>query len=104
MLSFEEFRRCDALELAQLIRARKVTETELLDTALARARAVNPAINAITVDDEAFARRAIADGLPSGPLTGVPFLLKDLGVTLKGTVTTGSLSYTRNIVARQRST
>lgn len=104
MLSFEDYRRCDALELAQLVRARKVTQTELLDAALARARAVNPAINAITVDDEAHARTAIANGLPQGPLTGVPFLLKDLGAMLKGTVTTGSLSYTRNLVARQDST
>ncbi len=104
MLSFEEYRRLDALDLAQLVRSRKVTETELLETALARARAVNPAINAITGDDEDHARRAIAAGLPQGPLTGVPWLLKDLGVTLKGTVTTGSLSYTRNLVARQDST
>jgi Asp-tRNA(Asn)/Glu-tRNA(Gln) amidotransferase A subunit family amidase len=104
MLSFEEYRGLDALGLAQRVRAGQITETELLDTALARARAVNPTLNAITVDDEAYARRSIANGLPNGPLAGVPFLLKDLGVMLKGTVTTGSLSYTRNLVARQDST
>jgi amidase/6-aminohexanoate-cyclic-dimer hydrolase len=104
MLSFEEYRSLDALDLAQRVRTGQMTETELLDTALARARAVNPALNAITVDDEDYARRSIANGLPKGPLAGVPFLLKDLGVTLKGTVTTGSLGYTRNLVARQDST
>ncbi len=104
MLSFEEYRGHDALALADLVRRRKVAPGELLDVALARARAVNPAINAITVDDEAHARQSIAAGLPQGPLTGVPFLLKDLGATLKGTITTGSLSYTRNLVSRQNST
>ena len=92
MLSFEEYRRLDALDLAQHVKTRKVTETELLETALARARAVNPVINAITVDDEDHARRAIAAGLPKGPLSGVPWLFKDLGATLKSTITTGSLS------------
>jgi amidase/6-aminohexanoate-cyclic-dimer hydrolase len=41
--------------------------------------ALNPAINAVTMLQEGVARRLIAEGLPEGPLKGVPFLLKDLG-------------------------
>jgi amidase len=38
---------------------------------------------------EGQAREAIAEGLPDGPLRGVPFLIKDLGMLMKG-VKTGS--------------
>ena len=51
----------------------------LLDTAVERAEAVNPAINAIVYKQYDVARQAIRDGLPNGPLKGVPYLFKDLG-------------------------
>jgi amidase len=104
MLSFDDYRRCDALELAELVRKRKVSPQELLEAALARAAAVNPRINAIILDHADLARQAIADGLPDGPLRGVPYLLKDLGAAMKGTVCTGSFSLTRNGVAEEDST
>ena len=104
MLSFDDYRRCDALELAELVRKRKVSPQELLDAALARAAAVNPRINAIVLDHADLARQAIADGLPDGPLRGVPYLLKDLGAAMQGTVCTGSFSLTRNGVAEEDST
>jgi amidase len=104
MLSFDDYRRCDALELAELVRKRKVSPQELLEAALARAAAVNPRINAIVLDHADLARQAIADGLPDGPLRGVPYLLKDLGAAMKGTVCTGSFSLTRNGVAEEDST
>jgi amidase/6-aminohexanoate-cyclic-dimer hydrolase len=69
----------DAVALAELVRRKEVTPAELLDEALRRVEALNPRLNAVTMIQEAVARRLIADGLPDGPLTGVPFLLKDLG-------------------------
>ncbi len=104
MLNFSDYRKHDALALADLVRTKQVTAQELLDAALARSREVNPKINAIVLDHEDVARRALKDGLPQGPLTGVPYLLKDLGAALKGTVTTGSLSYAREAVATADST
>lgn len=68
----------DALALADLVRRREVTPAELLDAALARMDAVNPRLNAVVLRMEGEARAAIATGLPQGPFTGVPFLLKDL--------------------------
>ncbi|MBP6012761.1 MAG: amidase [Alphaproteobacteria bacterium] len=103
-MSFTDYRKHDALALADLVRTKQVTAHELLDTALARSREVNPKINAIVLDHEDVARKALKDGLPQGPLTGVPYLLKDLGAALKGTVTTGSLSYARETVAAADST
>lgn len=104
MLSFTDYRKHDALSLAALVKSRDVTPEELLDVALARARDVNPKINAIVLEHEDVARKALKDGLPQGPLTGVPYLLKDLGVALKGTVTTGSLALARESVAESDST
>src|SRR5688572_18785456 len=69
----------DAMGLAELVARREVTPDELLDEALSRVAALNPALNAVTMLREDAARRLIAKGLPEGPLTGVPFLLKDLG-------------------------
>jgi len=68
----------DALALADLVRRREVTPSELLEAALARMDAVNPKLNAVVRRMEGEARAAIAAGLPEGPFTGVPFLLKDL--------------------------
>lgn len=69
----------DAVGLADLVAKREVSPDELLDEALKRVEALNPEINAVTMLQEGVARRMIADGLPDGPLKGVPFLLKDLG-------------------------
>lgn len=69
----------DAVGLAELVANGEVTPDELLDEALRRVDLVNPKLNAVTMVREAVARRLIGDGLPDGPLHGVPFLLKDLG-------------------------
>ncbi len=76
---FSEYGDYDALGLAGLVRAGQVSAGELLDEALARIAASNPKLNAVTVQAEALARQANAAGLPEGPFTGVPMLLKDLG-------------------------
>ncbi len=75
----DDYDGCDATTLAQRVAQGDTTAGELLDAALARLDAVNPALNAVVLLQEATARDAIARGLPEGPLRGVPFLLKDLG-------------------------
>jgi Asp-tRNA(Asn)/Glu-tRNA(Gln) amidotransferase A subunit family amidase len=84
MLSTRDYASHDAVGLADLVRRREVAPLEILEAALRLADERNPRLNAIIhrMDDEA--RRAIAAGLPDGPLRGVPFLLKDLGVAMKG--------------------
>ncbi|RYI03621.1 MAG: amidase, partial [Acetobacteraceae bacterium] len=69
----------DATALAGLVAAGEVTPSELLDAALAAVEARNPALNAVVLVQEAVARKAITEGLPTGPFRGVPFLIKDLG-------------------------
>ena len=78
-----DLKAADATALAELVAAGEVTPTELLDAALAAVEARNPALNAVVLLQEAVARKAIAEGLPSGPFRGVPFLIKDLGCEAK---------------------
>lgn len=90
---FAEYRRHDALALALLVRRGDASPAELLELALARAEAVDPKLTALTVRHFDLARAAARTKLPSGPFSGVPFLLKDLAITMAGTVTTEGSRY-----------
>lgn len=90
----------DGLGLAELVRRREVSAEELLAAALAQADAINPRINCIAHRHDEAARAQIAAGLPDGPFRGVPFLLKDLGIELAGTITSsGSRAFRDGPVA-----
>ena len=79
----------DAMGLAALVRARKVSPGELLDAAIARAEAHNPRFNFMAQRHYDYARGRIAAGLPQGPFTGVPWLLKDLNTYIAGELSEG---------------
>jgi Asp-tRNA(Asn)/Glu-tRNA(Gln) amidotransferase A subunit family amidase len=83
-MTHDEYAALDGLGLAALVAKKAVTPGELLDKALARLHAVDPAINAVAHRFEELARTAIAAGLPDGPFRGVPFMTKDLGVMVEG--------------------
>ena len=84
MKGFADFEQYDALGLTDLVKRGKVSPTELLEAAIERVEARNGAVNAVTMKLYDYGRKAIADGLPDGPFTGVPFLLKDLTASLAG--------------------
>jgi amidase len=90
-MAFREYGNYDGLGLAELVRKKQVTPKELLDEAIARTEKVDPQINAVVVKHYDYAQRQIDKGLPDGPFSGVPFLLKDLDV-LEGTRTTWGAS------------
>ncbi len=77
----------DAVGLSALVKAGEVQPSELLEAAIARVDATNPALNYIAQDCRDRARAQAAQPLPDGPLAGVPFLVKDLGVDIAGVVT-----------------
>ncbi|MGW7279390.1 amidase [Streptomyces sp. NPDC054844] len=75
-----EYVHFDAVGLAELVTKGEVTPAELTATALDAAEAVNGRINAVV---ETWP----ADSEPhpgSSPLAGVPFLIKDIGVSMAG--------------------
>lgn len=78
-MRIDEYVGFDGLGLAALVRTGQASATELLEAALAQTAATDEAIAAVVHVQEATARRSIDRGLPDGPFTGVPFLLKDLG-------------------------
>ena len=86
---FAEYESYDALGLAALVKAGEVSAAEVLEAAIARVDARNHAVNAVVMELYDLAAQAIETGLPDGPFTGVPFLLKDLGTALAGARTAG---------------
>ena len=99
-----EYEQYDALGLAELVRQRQVTPQELLEAAMARVEARDGTINAVVTKMYDQARAAIAAGLPAGPFTGVPFMLKDLGVLYAGVRTSNGSRIFSDFVADHDST
>jgi amidase len=88
-MKFEEYRKHDAISLAELVRKKEVTPDELLETAIKRAEELNPKINAIVTKLYDEGKKQLKSVDLNSPLAGVPFLIKDLGPQLKGTRYTG---------------
>ena len=95
-----------ATRAAALIRARKLSPVELVDTALAVAEASQPAINAfVTITAEAAradakaAEAAVMVGGALGPLHGVPVHIKDLYATAGVRTSYGSAIHAGNVPA-----
>ena len=81
----DELAGLDAMAQAALVRDGKVTPTELVDAAIARAERIEPALDSIVTRQFDRARaEAASSKLPDGPFRGVPYLLKDLGAYLDG--------------------
>jgi amidase len=84
MTGFSDYEAYDALGLAELVRQKKVSPAELLEAAISRVEARNGTVNAVTVPLYDLARKTISGGLPAGPFSGVPFLMKDLTAAIAG--------------------
>jgi amidase len=74
----------DATAQAALVEAGEVTPLELVDAAIERIEAADPSLNAVIHRFFEEGREQAAGELPDGPFRGVPFLLKDLGVSFAG--------------------
>ncbi len=74
----------DAVGLAGLVRSGEVSATELLRSARARVPATQRKYNYGAGDLADRPRQHAARPLGNGPLAGVPFLVKDLGIDVSG--------------------
>lgn len=104
----------DAMDLAAHIRSGQLTPLEVLDAAMARADARSH-INAVALRHDEQAREAAvqlsrlgqaerSSRAETAPLLGVPFALKDLGVAMKGTITTQGCAFFKDAMADHDST
>jgi amidase len=101
----EDLWRLPAVELASLIRSKKVSAKEAASSALARLDAVNPSINAV-VDhrpEDVLAQASLIDGRIArgedpGPLAGVPVTIK-ANIDQQGFANTNGLKLQRDLIA-----
>jgi Asp-tRNA(Asn)/Glu-tRNA(Gln) amidotransferase A subunit family amidase len=84
-MSWDEWARHDAVALADRVRAGEVTPAELAAQAAAGISRTDPALSAIVEVFDDVVADPLRDGMdPAGAFAGVPYLMKDLGPTLKG--------------------
>jgi amidase len=95
--------RLDATGQAALVRTNQITAEELVTSAIERIERINPTLNAVITTAFEQALAAVSDGLPDGPFTGVPFLLKDLIVEAAGIRFCEGSAYLRDNVSTRDS-
>jgi len=94
----EDYANYDAMGLAELIRKKEVSASELLNEAVTRAKAVQSDLNCFSTMFPKVAETQISQSLPDGPFTGVPMAVKDLGFEIDGQpITNGSLAFKDNV-------
>jgi len=82
----------DAVSQADLVRSKEIKPTELVVMAIERIERLNPKINAVIhamydqalVAAQAWEAEIMANTIENVLFCGVPFLLKDLGLSLIG--------------------
>ena len=101
-MRLDEYMAHDATGLAALVARGEVTQDELLSAALARLEEVQ-GLNAIAVSMIEIGRARARTPL-SGPLAGVPFLLKDWGQDYEGQPNTGGSRARQRWISDRHST
>jgi amidase len=85
VMGWDEWVRHDAVGLAQLVRQGDVTPAELAAQVAAGIAKLDPTLNAVVEVFADVVADPLKDGMrPDGAFAGVPYLMKDLGPTLKG--------------------
>jgi amidase len=98
-MAFAEYDDYDGLGLAHLVRRGEVSPAELLEEAIARVERHNPKLNAVVYKAYDEARASAKGRLPDGPFKGVPFLIKDISMPVKGWPMTNGSALLRNNVS-----
>jgi amidase len=84
MMKVSEYSKYDAVGLSDLVGRGEVSPEELADAALRACEIVNPEINAVIEMWQPEKADVAAALKRQSPLAGVPFLIKDVGVTMAG--------------------
>ena len=101
-VAIAEYGTLDALGLADLVKRRQVSPSELLEEAIARNERVNPKVGAVITTVYEDARRIAGASASNGAVdrpggtgafAGVPFLVKDIYCDMAGVAATSSSRY-----------
>lgn len=103
MANLDGYSNYDGVGLAKLVEKGEVTPSELLEDALSGIEAVNEKLNGVTARIDDMARAEASSDLPRGPFTGVPFVLKELGIQAKGTPSRAGSKLGASVVASEDS-
>src|SRR5258708_25531907 len=87
----------DAVGLAMLVRTKQVTPGELVEETIRKIEAINPKLNAVIYKVYERARDLASAALGSGPLAGVPFVVKDNATIAGIRLTRGSRALRDNV-------
>lgn len=99
----DDYEARDALGLAELVAHGDATPAELLEAAVSRAEKLGSVLNAVVIPMFDEARARVDVGPPAGPLRGVPFLLKDLGVHCAGALLSSGSRFFADFVSDHHS-
>ena len=84
-MPWEEWAAHDGVALAERVRRKELTPAELAAQAAAAIAKTNPALSAVVEVFDDVVADPLKDGMdPAGPFAGLPYLMKDLGPTLRG--------------------
>jgi amidase len=103
-MHFPEYEAYDAVGLADLIRCSEISSQEVLTAAIERIELRNPRINAIASRMYEIAHQQLAHVSTDAPFAGVPFLLKDLGLSYAGVPTTYGSVWLKDYIRHYHST
>lgn len=98
MSGFSEYDKYDGLGLAELVRKKEVTPSELVEEAISRIERLNPQLNAVICKMYELARKAAEEDLPDGSFKGVPFLMKDLLMACAGAPLTNGSRFFKDLM------
>src|SRR5699024_355985 len=85
VMSWDEWSSLDAVGLAELLRNKEITPKEVALQVMSGIEILNPEINAVVEVFQDVIEDPLKDGMnPEGAFAGVPFMMKDLGPTVKG--------------------
>lgn len=84
-MSPSEYFQSDAIQLQQLIEKAEANPLEIYELAVAICEKRNPALNAIITPLFTLGRQMATSVDPKSPFAGVPFGIKDLGISVGGT-------------------
>ncbi len=82
-MKINDYAMLDAVGLAEAVSSGEHSQQEVVEVAIEAVELLNPMVNAVVFKDYDGGRAVAAEGR-AGPFAGVPMLIKDLGLEVKG--------------------